>query len=525
MSEDHVIRIFDTTLRDGEQSPGASLNMAEKLEVARQLARLGVDIIEAGFPICSPDDFSAVQQIAREVQGPVICGLARAKSEDIDSAWAAIQPAPRPRIHVFMSTSDIHLQHQFRRSYAEAIEVVREMVARARALCADIEFSPMDATRSKHDFLFEVLEVAIAEGATTLNIPDTVGFATPEEYAALITAIRSNVRGAAEPHIFISTHCHDDLGMAVANSLAGAAAGARQIECTINGIGERAGNAALEEIVMALNTRGDFYGGLTTHIDSTQLYKTSRLVSTRTGILVQPNKAIVGSNAFAHESGIHQDGILKERTTYEIMDARTIGLGQSHLVLGKHSGRHAVKARLQELGYDLSDADLLRVFARFKDLADKKKEVGDLDLESLVADEARTVQETFRLATVQVVAGDHCMPTATVRITMPDGTDQEVAAIGTGPVDAIYKGIDLIVGNGHRLQEFAVQAVTAGIDAIGEVTVRVESEGHTYTGHGASTDILVSAAKAYINALNKLAAARAAGTAGAETRPLETATV
>ncbi len=506
-AQDTQVRIFDTTLRDGEQSPGASLNAEEKLEIARQLARLGVDIIEAGFPITSPDDFAAVRQIAREVPGPVICGLARAVPMDIDRAAEAVKPAARGRIHVFMSTSDIHLAHQMRRSYQEAIAMARAMVARARALCEDVEFSPMDATRSRAEFLFEVLEVAVAEGATTLNIPDTVGFSTPDEYAALIRSIRQNVRGA--DRVVISTHCHDDLGMAVANSLAGAVAGARQIECTINGIGERAGNAALEEIVMALKTRPDAYAGLTTGVDSMTLFKTSRLVSSRTGILVQPNKAIVGSNAFAHESGIHQDGILKERTTFEIMDPRSVGIGQTTLVLGKLSGRHAIKARLHDLGYDLSAEDLNRVFVRFKELADKKKEITEADLESLVADEERLAHETFRLETVQVVAGDHCVPTATVRVAMADGSSQQGAALGTGPVDAIYKAIDALVGapagQPHRLQEFSVQAVTAGIDAIGEVTVRVEAQGRTYTGHGASTDILVSAAKAYINALNKLA--------------------
>ncbi|GAC1428914.1 MAG: 2-isopropylmalate synthase [Chloroflexota bacterium] len=512
---DTHVRIFDTTLRDGEQSPGASLNADEKLEIARQLARLGVDIIEAGFPVASPDDFAAVQRIAREVgtasgglpTPPIICGLARAVPLDVDRAWEAVQSAARPRIHVFMSTSDIHLAHQMRRSYDEAIEVVRAMVARARALCEDVEFSPMDATRSRPDFLFEVLQVAIAEGATTLNIPDTVGFATPTEYGALFAAILKNVRGVEKT--ILSTHCHDDLGMAVANSLAGALAGARQIECTINGIGERAGNAALEEIVMALRTRGDAYGSLTTGIDAAQLYKTSRLVSSRTGVLVQPNKAIVGRNAFAHESGIHQDGILKNRATYEIMDPRSVGIGQTTLVLGKHSGRHAVKSRLQELGYQLSAEDLGRVFLRFKDLADKKKEISDPDLEALVADEVRILHETFRLDTVQIVAGDHSVPTATVRLITADGQVEQVAAMGTGPVDAIYKAIDTLVGTPggslHRELLQAVQAVTAGIDAIGEVTVRVDARGRTYTGHGASTDILVAAANAYINALNKLA--------------------
>ena len=512
-AQDTQVRIFDTTLRDGEQSPGASLNAEEKLEIARQLARLGVDIIEAGFPITSPDDFAAVRQIAREVPGPVICGLARAVPMDIDRAAEAVKPAARGRIHVFMSTSDIHLAHQMRRSYQEAIAMARAMVARARALCEDVEFSPMDATRSRPEFLFEVLEVAVAEGATTLNIPDTVGFSTPDEYAALIRSIRQNVRGA--DRVVISTHCHDDLGMAVANSLAGAVAGARQIECTINGIGERAGNAALEEIVMALKTRPDAYAGLTTGVDSMTLFKTSRLVSSRTGILVQPNKAIVGSNAFAHESGIHQDGVLKERSTYEIMDPRAIGLGQNRLVLGKHSGRHAIKARLRELGYELTPEDLGRVFLRFKEVADKKKELGDLDLEALVADEVRTVEEAFRLDGLQVTCGEPGIPTAAVRLLDRAGNLRVAAATGTGPVDAAFKAVYALVEPAlptapgtepPRLAEYAVQAVTAGIDAIGEVHVRVEAGARTYLGRAANTDVVVASARAYLDALNRVIA-------------------
>jgi 2-isopropylmalate synthase len=506
------IRIFDTTLRDGEQSPGATLNRDEKLEIARQLARLGVDIIEAGFPVASPDDFAAVQQIAQTVEGPVICGLARAVPADVDRCWDAVRVAPKPRIHVFMSTSDIHLQHQFRTTRQGALDATRAAVAQARAHTTDVEFSPMDATRTDRDYLLEVIEAAVAEGATTLNIPDTVGYATPDEYGALIRAIRENVRGIEKT--VISVHCHDDLGMAVANSLAGVVNGARQVECTINGIGERAGNAALEEVVMALRTRGDAYG-FTTGIETSEIHRTSRLVSARTGVLVQPNKAVVGSNAFAHESGIHQDGVLKERSTYEIMDPRAVGLGQNRLVLGKHSGRHAIKARLRDLGYDLTPEDLGRVFLRFKEVADKKKEMGDLDLEALVADEVRTVEEAFRLDGLQVTCGEPGIPTAAVRLLDAAGTLHLVAATGTGPVDAAFKAIDSIVGPAlpdsyrlepPRLAEYAVQAVTAGIDAIGEVHVRVEAGPRAYIGRAANNDIVVASARAYLDALNRVIA-------------------
>jgi len=503
------VRIFDTTLRDGEQSPGATLNAGEKLEIARQLARLGVDVIEAGFPIASPDDFAAVHRIAKTVQGLVICGLARAVAADVDRCWEAVRVAPRPRIHVFMSTSDIHLEHQFRTSRQGALDATRAMVARARSYTDDVEFSPMDATRTEHDYLFAVLEAAVAEGATTLNIPDTVGFATPDEYGALIAAVHANVRGIE--NCVISVHCHDDLGMAVANSLAGIANGARQVECTINGIGERAGNAALEEVVMALRTRSDAFGPQAgTGIDTQEIHRTSRLVSARTGVLVQPNKAIVGANAFAHESGIHQDGVLKERSTYEIMDAREVGLVQNRLVLGKHSGRHAIKARLQALGYELTPEDLGRVFLRFKMLADHKKEVSDLDLEALVADEVRTIPETYRLDGLQVTCGDPGIPTAAVRLLDTAGTLHTAAAIGTGPVDAAFKAIDSIVGPAlpapHRLAEYAVQAVTSGIDAIGEVHVRVEAGARVFLGRAGQTDIVVASARAYLDALNRLIA-------------------
>jgi 2-isopropylmalate synthase len=504
---DRVV-IFDTTLRDGEQSPGATLNAGQKLEIARQLARLGVDVIEAGFPISSPDEFDAVRAIAEQVREPIICALARAKPEDVDAAWEAIKGARHPRIHVFMSTSDVHLQHQFRKTRAEAIVATRDMVARAKGYTEDIEFSPMDATRTEPAYLYEVLTAAIEAGATTLNIPDTVGYATPDEYGAMIRGIIENVPGAA--NCVLSTHCHDDLGMAVANSLAGVNSGARQVECTINGIGERAGNAALEEIVMALATRKDSYA-IGTTIDSTQLHKTSRLVSARTGMVVQANKAIVGSNAFAHESGIHQDGVLKERSTYEIMDATSVGLSESSIVLGKHSGRHALKSRLADLGYELSNEDVGRVFLRFKDLADKKKQISDLDLEALVMDMVQPSDDLFRLKSIQVVCGEPGIPTASVRVEDQNGEIREASAIGSGPVDAAFKAIDQIVGGGHTLQEFVVQAITEGIDAVGEVSVRItrdvvnpDVKRRTFTGHGVNLDIIVAAAKAYLNAINKL---------------------
>jgi len=497
--------IFDTTLRDGEQAPGATLNTDEKLEVARQLERLGIDVIEAGFPIASPGDFEAVRLIASELKEPIVCALAHASDEAVDRAWEAIKEAKRPRVHVFLSSSDIHLTHQLRKGQDEMLELARDMVARAKGYLEDVEFSPMDATRTSPQFIYQILEAVIEAGATTVNIPDTVGYTTPEEFSRLIRGIFENV-----PNIHkavVSVHCHDDLGLAVANSLAALASGARQVECTINGIGERAGNASLEEIVMALRTRKDFFD-LTTNIDTTQIYKASRLVSELTGFSIPPNKAIVGANAFRHESGIHQDGILKEPTTYEIMDARSIGLPSSALVMGKHSGRHAFKARLEELGYTLSQEDLNRAFSLFKEIADKKKEVTDRDLESLVAEELRTVSEAYHLDQVQVSCGDHSVPTATVRLITPDGQVLADAALGTGPVDAVYQAINRLVGVPNTLTEFSVKAITEGIDAIGEVTIRVESKGQTYTGRGADTDIIVACAKAYMNALNRLLAAR-----------------
>ncbi|MBN1399262.1 MAG: 2-isopropylmalate synthase [Anaerolineae bacterium] len=511
------VYIFDTTLRDGEQSPGATMNADEKLEIARQLARLGVDIIEAGFPRSSPGDLEAVRRIAREVQGSTICGLARCIKSDVDAAWEAVRDAERSRIHVFISTSDIHMEHQLRMTREQVVQRTREMVALARSYCDDVEFSPMDATRSDPEFVYEVLAVAIEEGATTLNIPDTVGYTTPVEFAGLIRDIRTYTPGIEKA--IISVHCHNDLGMAVANSLAGVTAGARQVECSINGIGERAGNAALEEIVMALHTRRDYYG-VSSQVDTTELYPTSRMVSNFTGLHVQANKAIVGLNAFAHESGIHQDGILKYRQTYEIMDATTVGLAKSTLVLGKHSGRHAFSDKLSQMGYHLDEDQLNRAFDRFKDLADKKKVISERDLEAIVSDEVFQPQEVYRLMHLQVSCGDHSLPTATVSLRAPDGQIITDAAHGTGPVDAVYKAINRLVGVENRLTEFSVKAVTEGIDAVGEVTIRIEAEGdggsrlpinpqtgqrsYVFSGHGASTDIIVASGRAYLSALNKL---------------------
>ena len=497
--------IFDTTLRDGEQSAGAALTGQEKLEIAKQLDRLGVDVIEAGFPISSKGDFEAVRLIAKEIRRPAICALAHAQPKAVDTAWGAIEEAENPRIHVFLSSSDIHLLHQLRKGRDEILESAKNMVARARGYTEDVEFSPMDATRTDPEFLYRILEAVIDAGATTVNIPDTVGYTIPREFCNLIDGIFEHV-----PNIHkavVSVHCHNDLGLAVANSLAVLDHGVRQIECTINGIGERAGNAALEEIVMALKTRRDLFQ-YTTDIDTAQIHKASHLVSELTGMPVQPNKAIVGANAFAHEAGIHQDGIIKERTTYEIMDPTSVGLGGTTLTLGKLSGRHAFRKRLEELGYALSDEELGRSFLAFKELADKKKEITDRDLEALVVEEIRAVPETYHLEQVQVSCGDPGIPTATVRLRAPDGQILTDAALGTGPVDAVYKVINRIVGVPCKLIEFNVKSVTGGIDAIGEVTVRVESEGKTYIGRGASTDIIVASAKAYMNALNRLLAAQ-----------------
>ncbi|MBT3363503.1 MAG: 2-isopropylmalate synthase [Chloroflexi bacterium] len=495
------IIIFDTTLRDGEQAPGASLDIDEKIEIAKQLEKLGVDVIEAGFPVTSPADFEAVRRIAHEVTDSVVCGLTHANADAIDRTWGAIKDAKKSRIHVFLSSSDIHIEHQLHKTRDQVLDLSVAMVTRAKSYCDDVEFSPMDSTRTEPEFLYRILEAVINAGATTVNIPDTVGYAMPREFGALIDSIFKNVPNIDKA--VVSVHCHNDLGFAVANSLVAVNRGARQIECTINGIGERAGNAALEEIVMAVNTRKDVYN-LETGIDTTQIYRTSRMVSDFTGFLVQPNKAIVGGNAFRHESGIHQDGVIKERATYEIMSPADIGLTVNSLVLGKHSGRHAFKNRLLELGYKLDDDDLNRAFAAFKDVADKKKEIDDRDIEALVADELRAVSEIYHLEHVQVCCGEPAVPTASVKLSGPDGELLEGASVGTGPVDAIYKAISQLVPVPNELTEFSVKSVTEGIDAIGEVTIKIESDDRTYIGRGASTDIIVASAKAYLNALNRL---------------------
>ena len=519
---DHV-RIFDTTLRDGEQAPGCTMTGDEKLAVARQLARLGVDVIEAGFPAASPGDWEAVAAIAGEVgtaDGPIVCGLARTNRDDIDRCTLAIKAARRGRIHTFLATSDIHLAHKLRMTRQQVIDTVAEMVAYASARCEDVEFSPEDAGRSDRDFLHQVLAVAIEAGATTLNIPDTVGYTTPEEYGAMIAGIRSAVPGANR--VILSTHCHDDLGMAVANSLSGVRAGARQVECTVNGIGERAGNAALEEVVMALHTRRQLFG-VATRLDTREIARTSRLVAAATGVHVPPNKAVVGANAFAHEAGIHQDGILKHPGTYEIMHAETVGMDGCVLVLGKHSGRHALRNRFADLGYDLTDAEFQRVFARFKDIADKKKVVDERDLEALVFGEVGRPAPIYTLDRVQVACGTHVIPTATVRLRGPDGELRTESAQGTGPVDAVCRSIDRIVGEPGALVDFTVGGVTEGHNAVGEVTIRVrdhataeaDSTGdragrsRVFSGTGVNLDIVVAAADAYVTAINKLLGARA----------------
>ena len=500
--------IFDTTLRDGEQAAGGMLNPQEKLEIAKQLEKLGVDVIEAGFPISSPGDFEAVRLIAQEVSQPIICALAHAQPEAVDIAWEAVKGARHPRIHVFLSASDIHLFYQLKKTREEILEISREMVARAKGYLENVEFSPMDASRTEPAYLYRILEAVIEAGATTVNIPDTVGYAIPEEFGELIEGIFKNV-----PNIHkavVSVHCHNDLGLAVANSLEALRRGARQVECTINGIGERAGNASLEEIVMAIKTRRDLFN-LATNIDTTQIYKTSRLVSELTGFVVQPNKAVVGANAFRHESGIHQDGVIKKAITYEIMNPRDVGIPASTLTLGKLSGRHGFKERLAELGYSLNEEDLDRAFKAFKELAEKKKGITDRDIETIVAQEMRTTTEVYHLDHVEVSCGDHSIPTATVRIIAPDGRVLADAALGTGPVDAVCKAIDRVIRVPNKLTEFTVKSVTEGIDAIGEVLIRIESEGITYTGRGASTDIIVASAKAYINALNRLLTAKKGG--------------
>ena len=514
------VLIFDTTLRDGEQSPGASLNLEEKLAIAQQLARLGVDVIEAGFPFASDGDFAAVQRIAQQVggeSGPIICGLARASKPDIKACADAVKPALHSRIHTFIATSDIHLEHKLRKSRQEVLEIVPDMVGYARSFVEDVEFSCEDAGRSDPEFLYQVIEAAIQAGATTINIPDTVGYTTPSEFGTLIEGINQHVPNIGEA--VISVHGHNDLGLAVANFLEAVKNGARQLECTINGIGERAGNASLEELVMALHVRRRYYNPFVgrdadsptplTAVRTEEITKTSRLVSNLTGMVVQPNKAIVGANAFAHESGIHQDGVLKNRLTYEIIDARTVGLSDNRISLGKLSGRSAVRARLEELGYDLTREDLDEAFARFKDLADRKREITDRDLEAIVSEQVQQPEARFQLKLVQVSCGSSLRPTATVTLSDDDAGERTVSAVGTGPVDAVCRALNTLAGIPNDLIEFSVKSVTEGIDAMGEVTIRLRRDGSLYSGHAADTDVVVAAAMAFINALNRLVAGEA----------------
>ena len=495
------VLILDTTLRDGEQAAGAAMTIDEKYEVAQQLDRLGVDIIEAGFPMSSPGDFAAVKKIADEIRRPIIAALSHANNKAIDRTWEASKGASQPRIHVFLSSSDIHIAHQLRKNREEVLAMAVDNVTRAKSYCEDVEFSPMDATRTDPAYLFTMLEACINAGATTLNIPDTVGYADPREFAKLIVDIQEKVPNIDKANI--SVHCHNDLGMAVANSLAAVKVGARQVEGCINGIGERAGNAALEEVIMALYTRKDYYQ-VDLNIDPTQIYRSSRLVSDITGFAIQPNKAVTGGNAFRHASGIHQDGLLKDRTTYEIMDPQMVGWPSSELVLGKLSGRHGLKSRLNELGYEPSDPELNRLFEEFKVLADKKREVTDRDLEALMKDQRRSFDETFTLDQIQVTCGDQGIPTATITVTGPDGSTKTDAATGTGPVDAVYQAINRVINVDNELTEFSVKSVTEGIDAVGEVVIRIVSQEAEYVGRGADTDIIVASAKAYMNALNRL---------------------
>ncbi len=495
------IKIFDTTLRDGEQSPGASMNVEEKIQVAKQLKKLGVDIIEAGFPIASPGDFEAVNRISQEIKGVVIAGLCRARDEDIERAAQALKPAEQKRIHTFIATSDIHLKYKLRMDRQQVIEAAVKAVKKARQYTDDVEFSAEDATRSDWDYLCKVTEEVIKAGATTVNIPDTVGYTIPQEYGDLIEYLMNKVPNIDKA--IISVHCHNDLGLAVANSLTAILKGAGQVECTINGIGERAGNAAMEEIVMALKVRNDFFKA-DTNIVTQEIYRTSRLISKITGMMVQPNKAIVGANAFAHEAGIHQDGVLKERTTYEIMRPQDIGIPSSKIVLGKHSGRHAFKTRLEELGFNLTEEELNRAFERFKKLADQKKYIFNEDIEALVSDEVLRIAEVYELIDLDVYSGTKKKPTATVRMKI-NGQEKEITVSGDGPVDAVYKAITELTGSKAELNKFEIKAITGGTDALGEVTIILEESGHTVRGQGADTDIIVASAKAYINALNKLA--------------------
>ncbi len=496
-----AIRIFDTTLRDGEQSPGCSMNLKEKLTLARQLTRLGVDVIEAGFPIASEGDFEAVRAIADEIRGPVICGLARTPKADVERAGRALEPADKARIHTFIATSDIHLEHKLRMTREQVIDEVGRAVTQARSYTDDVEFSAEDATRSDRDYLVQVFSVALEAGASTLNVPDTVGYTTPGEYAELMRYLIAEIPGSAAATF--SVHCHNDLGLAVANSLAAVQAGARQVECTVNGIGERAGNTSLEEMVMAVRTRPDVYADVNLGINTAEIYSSSRLLSSVTGVQVQPNKAIVGDNAFAHEAGIHQDGVLKAAITYEIMTPASIGRASNELVLGKHSGRHAFRDRLDELGLDVDGDEFERAFKRFKDLADAKKVIYNEDIEAIAADSVTATEDRFELLELTITSGNAMAPKATVSMAV-DGDAKNTVASGVGPVDAIFKAIAELTQTPSELIRYQVHAVTAGLDAQGEVTVTIEEEGRRVIGNGVHEDVMVASGKAYVNAINKL---------------------
>jgi 2-isopropylmalate synthase len=494
------VTIFDTTLRDGEQSPGASMNTAEKIRLATQLEKLGVDVIEAGFPAASPGDFEAVQAISKKIKNIQVAGLARTSKEDIDLAWGAVKDASNPRIHTFIATSDIHMKHKLQMDRDQVIQTTIESVRYAKDLTDNVEFSAEDASRSDRDYLCKVFEAAIDAGATTVNIPDTVGYAMPDEFGELVAYVRAHTPNIHKA--IISVHCHNDLGLATANTLAGIKSGARQAEVTLNGIGERAGNTSLEEIVMSLHTRRGILD-LNTGIITTEIYPTSRLVSMITGIVIQPNKAIVGANAFAHEAGIHQDGVLKNRMTYEIMEPETIGLASNRLVLGKHSGRHAFRSRLSELGYDLTSEELDRAFKKFKELADKRKELLDEDIEALIAEEILRIPDVYELLYLNVVGGTVTIPTATVRL-LNNGQEMQKAGFGVGPIDATYNAIADMIGTRSKLLRFSVTSISGGMDAQGEVTVRLQENGLVALGKGTDPDIITASAKAYINGLNRL---------------------
>ncbi|MFP6679919.1 MAG: 2-isopropylmalate synthase [Dehalococcoidia bacterium] len=502
-TNDKVI-IFDTTLRDGEQSAGAGLTPDEKMRIARQLQKLGVDVIEAGFAASSPGDFEAVEQIAKEIKGPIIASLARAVPGDIDAAWEAIKEAEHPRIHTFLSTSEIHMAHQMRKDSEDILGMAVDAVTRAKSYCDDVEFSPMDATRTDPEWLYKLVEAVIDAGATTVNIPDTVGYSNPEEFGALIKGVFDNVPNIDKATV--SVHCHNDLGLAAANSLAAVENGARQVEGCINGLGERAGNASLEEVIMALETRNDHYGAKS-DINTEEIGPSSRLVADLFGFAIQPNKAIVGQNAFRHGSGIHQDAYIKERTTFEIMEPESVGWRGEAIVMGKLSGRAGLRSRLGDLGFELSDDELTDLFPKYKVLADQKREITDFDLQALMSEQHRfsDTDRQYRFEGVKVEAGDMVTPVATVTVGTPEGKSKTATSDGTGPVDAVCKAIDEIVDQACNLTEFAVASVTDGIDAIGEVTIRVEDEnGHIYAGRGGDTDIIVASAKAYINAINRM---------------------